>query len=248
MAPKNPRSKRKAPDVPSPETGVAPSSGMPANPPTRVRTPEEAKARSARLARITASGQLGAIQLMHIYGGPMATESLPVGELSAALSDMGAQIEKGNMASVERLLLTQAVALNTMFAELARRASKNMGEHLDATDTYLRLAMKAQSQSANTLRILGEIKNPKAPVAFVKQANITSGNQQVNNGPVTQGTTPTATSTHAHARTGENPVVTNELLVDGTHGTTNLDSGATGGASRGYQTMATVGAVHRAGD
>jgi len=241
MAPKNPRSKRKAPDVPSPETGVAPSSGMPANPPTRVRTPEEAKARSARLARITASGQLGAIQLMHIYGGPMATESLPVGELSAALSDMGAQIEKGNMASVERLLLTQAVALNTMFAELARRASKNMGEHLDATDTYLRLAMKAQSQSANTLRILGEIKNPKAPVAFVKQANITSG-------PVTQGTTPTATSTHAHARTGENPVVTNELLVDGTHGTTKLDFGATGGASRGYQTMATVGAVHRAGD
>jgi len=244
MAPKKPRSGGKVPDVPSPETGAAPANSPPADSPASQRTPEEAKVRSTRLARMTASGQLGAIQLMHIYGGPMATESLPVGDLSAALSDMVAQIEKGNMASVERLLLAQAVALNTMFAELARRASKNMGEHLGATDTYLRLAMKAQSQSANTLRILGEIKNPRAPVAFVKQANITSGNQQVNN----HGAAPIATSTHAHTHTGENPVATNELLADGTHGTTKLDFGATGGSSRGNQTMATMGAVHGTGD
>ena len=246
MAPKKPRSGDKVPDVPSPETGAAPENSPPADPPARQRTPEEAKVRSTRLARMTASGQLGAIQLMHIYGAPMATESLPVGDLSAALSDMVAQIEKGNMASVERLLLTQAVALNTMFAELARRASKNMGEHLGATDTYLRLAMKAQSQSANTLRILGEIKNPKAPVAFVKQANITSGNQQVNNGPVMQCTAPTATSTHAHTRTEEKPVTTNELL-DHQHGE-RLDTGASAEAGRGNQTLATVGAVYRAGD
>jgi hypothetical protein len=113
---------------------------------------------------------------------------------------------------------------------------------LGATDSYLRLAMKAQAQSANTLRILAEVKNPKAPVAFVKQANITSGNQQINN----HGTAPTATSTHAHARTGEKPVSTNELLVDGAHGTTKLDCGTTGGAGRGNPVLAAMGEVHRA--
>jgi hypothetical protein len=155
------------------------------------------------------------VQIAHIYGAPMATESLPVGELSAALGDMVAQIEKGNMASVEKMLVSQAVALNVMFGEFARRASQNMGSHLDATESYTRMALKAQAQSANALRILAEVKNPKAPVAFVKQANITSGNQQVNNGPVMQGTAPTATSTHAHARTHGRTVGRDERTING---------------------------------
>jgi hypothetical protein len=240
--------KGKALDPLPPETGTALANSPPADQPPRQRTPEEAKVRSARLARISTSGQLTAVQIAHIYGGPMATESLPVGDLSDALSDMVVQIGKGNMASVERMLISQAVALNVMFGEFARRASKNMGEHLDATESYTRMALKAQAQSANTLRILAEVKNPKAPVAFVKQANITSGNQQVNNGPAMQGAAPTATSTHAHARTGENPVTTNELLVDGTHGTTKLDFGTAGGAGCENPAMAALGAVHRAGD
>lgn len=49
-----------------------------------------------------------------------------------------------------------------------------MGEYLNATDTYLRLALKAQAQCRATLQTLAEIKNPR-PVAFVKQANIAHG-------------------------------------------------------------------------
>jgi len=45
---------------------------------------------------------------------------------------------------------------------------------------YLRLALKAQSQCRTTLETLAVIKNP-APVAFVRQANIAHGPQQVNN-------------------------------------------------------------------
>jgi hypothetical protein len=208
-------------------------------------SPEEiakAKERATRKARMTVDGGMASIQIMYMFGAPMACEKLSVMELGLALNDMVDQVEKGSMAGVERLLLTQAVALNTMFAELSHRAAKNLGEHLGATDTYLRLAMKAQSQSANTLRILAEVKNPKAPVAFVKQANITSGNQQINN----HGTAPTATSTHAHARTGEMPVATNELL-EHEHGKW-LDTGAASEAGGSNQTMAAVGEVHRAGD
>ena len=50
-----------------------------------------------------------------------------------------------------------------------------MGEYLLATETYLRLALKAQSQCRATLETLAAIKNP--PVIFAKQANVTTGPQ-----------------------------------------------------------------------
>jgi hypothetical protein len=53
---------------------------------------------------------------------------------------------------------------------------------LEVVDTVMRLALKAQSQSRSTIETLAEIKNP-SHVAFVKQANISNGPQQVNNGP-----------------------------------------------------------------
>ncbi|MBT2323137.1 hypothetical protein J7E62_12355 [Variovorax paradoxus] len=68
--------------------------------------------------------------------------------------------------------------MNALYTELARRASLNMGEYLAAT--YLRLAMKAQSQCRSTIEALAEMKNP--PVVFARQANISNGPQQVSNG------------------------------------------------------------------
>lgn len=63
---------------------------------------------------------------------------------------------------------------------MARRAALNMNGHLDATDELLRLALKAQAQSRATVEALAEVKNPRS-VAFVKQANIAHGHQQVDN-------------------------------------------------------------------
>jgi hypothetical protein len=47
-------------------------------------------------------------------------------------------------------------------------------------DRYLRLALKAQSQSRATVETLATVKNP--PVVYAKQANFAAGAQQVNNG------------------------------------------------------------------
>ena len=41
-----------------------------------------------------------------------------------------------------------------MFRELARRASVNMGQYTEATETYLKWALKAQSQSRATMETL----------------------------------------------------------------------------------------------
>lgn len=108
------------------------------------------------------------------------------GELS--LTDMvkslrasGEAVNRGDLRAGEAMLNAQAVALNTMFGALARRAALNMGTYMGATETYLRLALKAQSQSRATVETLAAIKNP--PMVFARQANINNGGQQqVNNG------------------------------------------------------------------
>ncbi|MFO1266895.1 MAG: hypothetical protein U1F67_09045 [Rubrivivax sp.] len=86
----------------------------------------------------------------------------------------------GDMRQAEAMLYGQAHALQTIFVSLARRAALNIGEHMGATETYLRLALKAQGQCRATLETLAAIKNP--PVLFARQANIAHGPQQVNNG------------------------------------------------------------------
>jgi hypothetical protein len=86
----------------------------------------------------------------------------------------------GNLHREEGMLAAQAHTLDALFNELARRA---VGQECMAyRETYLRLALKAQSQCRATVQTLAEVKNPQL-VAFVRQANIAAGPQQVNNAP-----------------------------------------------------------------
>ena len=89
------------------------------------------------------------------------------------------KMQAGDMQPVEAMLYGQAKTLETIFTSLARRATSQ--EYLKQFQAYLGMAMKAQAQCRATLEALAEIKNPR-PVAFVKQANISGGHQQVNNG------------------------------------------------------------------
>jgi hypothetical protein len=101
-------------------------------------------------------------------------------DLVASLRDQGDALSGGDFAGSVRMLSAQAVALNAMFSELARRAALNMGAHLGAMESYMRLALKAQSQSRATVETLAAIMSP--PVVFARQANINNGGQQqVNN-------------------------------------------------------------------
>ena len=77
------------------------------------------------------------------------------------------------------MLISQAHTLDAMFHALAQKAMTHTT--LPPYETLLRLAFKAQSQCRATFETLAEVKNPRS-VAFVKQANIAQGHQQVNNG------------------------------------------------------------------
>ena len=103
-------------------------------------------------------------------------------DLQGLCDDLGTQTKKvqdGDMRPIEGMLYQQAKTLETMFTSLARRAANQDG--LKQFQVNLTLALKAQAQCRATLEALAEIKNPR-PVQFVKQANMTTGPQQVNNG------------------------------------------------------------------
>jgi len=93
-------------------------------------------------------------------------------------------VANGDLARIERMMVAQAHSLDGLFYTLVNRsrANSNAG-HIEAAETYMKLALRAQSQCRATAEAIAEIKNP-TPMAFVKQANIAAGDQQVNNAPL----------------------------------------------------------------
>jgi hypothetical protein len=111
-------------------------------------------------------------------------------------------VQDGNLQRPKAMLMAQAQALDTLFLTLCKRSLANAreGQYLDAADRYMRLALKAQSQAVRTLEALGQLINPR-PMAFVQQANIANGPQQVNNHPASENTN-SADQTINEARNG----------------------------------------------
>lgn len=79
----------------------------------------------------------------------------------------------------EAVLIAQVHTLDAVANNLFRRAqTAQLMPHLEI---YVRLGLKAQAQCRVTVSALAEIKRPRQ-TAFVQQANIAHGPQQVNNG------------------------------------------------------------------
>lgn len=119
-------------------------------------------------------------------------------ELQAVYELLAVQTEltrRGDMKTVEAMLYGQAATLQAVFTALTRRAAR--ADQIPQFQAAMSMALKAQAQCRATLETLAEIKNPR-PVAFVKQANIANGPQQVNNGgTVSQGEQQPAAMSHA---------------------------------------------------
>lgn len=141
-------------------------------PPTR--TPDKRTLKPHELVLSPTIQSAVAIEAWSKFAGTM--------DLADLVDDLRERIKKvqgGNMQPVEAMLFGQAMTLETIFTSLARRATSQ--EYLKQFQVYLSMALKAQAQCRATLEALAEIKNPRT-VAFMKQANISGGHQQVNNG------------------------------------------------------------------
>ena len=105
---------------------------------------------------------------------------LELNELVNALSEQTRAVIGDDLSRGEAMLTVQAHTLDAIFNDLARRAALNVGEYIQAAETYMKLALRAQSQCRATWEAISTIKNP--PIAgYVGQANIAQGPQQVNN-------------------------------------------------------------------
>lgn len=142
------------------------------------RVPDPADKEAAhRKARMALSPSLNGAGVAHEYlKQPFG--DLDMGALVDCLSGGVKDVWAGDMKRAEAMLYGQAAALQAIFTNLARRA--NAQEYLKHLETYLRLALKAQSQCRATLETLATIK--AGPVVIARQANIAHGPQQVNNG------------------------------------------------------------------
>jgi hypothetical protein len=184
------------------------------------------------IARTIASPAMQASQT--IYRLHKETVGLQAELLRKTLGAQIDMVQSGNMKLSEAFLVAQAHTLDSLFNHYVRAAQTS--ETLNQFEAKLRLALRAQAQCRATLETLAEIKNPR-PVAFVQQANITTGPQQVNNGaPVS-----------AQSSRAENSEIRPNELLEQRHGEW-LDSGASSAATACNPGMATVAAVDRTTD
>ncbi len=204
------------------------------NDPSELRlTAQPGETREQKMGQIAAAGMLeNACTIKAFNKGTLG--DIGITETFRALRDRADAMSRGDLSGAEALLAAQASSLNAIFAEMARRAASNMGEYLGATETYLRLALKAQAQSRATLETLAAIK--AGPVVIARQANIAHGPQQVNNdvrGPE-----------RADVRAGDSESAQNELL--GVSDGERLDSGTAGAAGGSNPALETLESIHRA--
>lgn len=178
---------------------------------TKDEDPDEALSKTLLRPEVTAAFNIQTWEPLHTVEG-----------LRAALIQQIDEVHSGNMKRPEAMLLSQAHTLDALFNDLAQRAHGR--ETVSGCESYLRLALKAQAQCRATLETLSNIKNP--PVIFAKQANISNGHQQINNGvPTTQ------------AENNQNQP--NELLTEIPNET--LDNGRKGEAISANSSLETVG-------
>lgn len=119
---------------------------------------------------------VNAAAVMSEYAKPFGEQD--VNALADALLKSIAEVHGGDLYRCEAMLVAQAHALQSIFMNFSRRALSQ--DYLQHLESFLRLAMKAQNQCRMTLETLATIKNP--PIVYARQANVTTGPQQINNG------------------------------------------------------------------
>ena len=196
--------------------------------PNAFKVVESKDTRSQTLAKLVTGGVLSAATLKQYSG---AGEDLEVSDLVAEMKKAGDEAVAGDMKRVERMLANQMLTLDMLFNNLAQRSGRQ--DTYKGIEVLMRLALKAQAQARSTAEALALLKNP---MPYIKQANMTTGPQQVNN---TYAGGTLERSARAQAGAGNSQSEPNKLL-EADHGQ-RLDIGAQAAAGRANQKLETVG-------
>lgn len=179
-----------------------------------------------KIARAVLRPSVNAAAVISEYGKPFG--ELDVMALADVLVERSKEVSGGDMYAVEAMLIDQAHALQAIFMNFARRTLNQ--EYQKNFESFMRMALKAQNQCRMTLETLATVKNP--PVVIARQANITNGPQQINNG------------VPATSRTQE--IETAQTQLSGGCHELLPDARASGEASGTNQAMEALGKINRA--
>lgn len=205
--------------------------------PNAFKVTESKDTTSQALAKLATTSVLSAVTLKRYSG---AGDALEVPDLVTEMRRAGDEVVAGDMGRVERMLVNQAMTLDSIFNDMAQRSGRQ--DSYKGIEVLMRLALKAQAQARSTAEALALLKNP---MPYIKQANIAQGHQQVNN-------TYASASGHTSAKgdvleqsaqgrthAGNFQSEPNKLL-EADHGQ-RLDIGAQAAAGRANQKLETVG-------
>lgn len=171
---------------------------------------------------------------MQAYQGNLMGKDADLQTMVEQLRKTFSAVGRNDLSDLEAMLVSQATALQTIFTSLARRASLQV--QLRHYETFLGLALKAQSQSRATISALVDLRYPRQ-VAFVRQANIAQGAQQVNN----------ASAVTGPAARAEEIEPTQNKLLEADHGKCSggLDSAAPATTARSDPAEEAMASIHR---
>ena len=172
-----------------------------------------------------------AAHLIDAFESNLNLDGKDLNHLIEVLEHSNQKASKGDLSDVESMLMSQAATLNVIFTSLAKRASKQ--EYVPGYKTFITLAFKAQAQSRATLQALVQARRPKE-VSFIKQANITSGHQQINN-----------QNANNAINSKEIEISKNELLEEAFDGSQILDIRTKRAAAGSHQEMVTLEPINR---
>ena len=158
--------RKKAPPVPKPRKAIL------------CQADDDPEVTHRNYAQTVTAPEVAAFRILSACEQPGLKDQLDTPAMLRLLKDRGESVNRGDMTHAEQMLSAQATALQTLFTRLAERA---MGQsHMPNLESFMRLALRAQSQSRATLETLATIKSPTLVIA--RQANVSGGAMQVNNG------------------------------------------------------------------
>jgi hypothetical protein len=112
------------------------------------------------------------------FNGVIPNDDISLQYTKEILEQSFKEVQAGDLAMLEQMLIGQAFALNIAFNSLSARATRQTD--VSTMQMLMNLCFKAQNQSRATIDSLIQLKQP-SQTTFVKQANIANGHQQVNN-------------------------------------------------------------------
>lgn len=131
------------------------------------------------LARVTLDPQTRHAGLAMSFGSQMFGDRLKpeIAESSAVMGEEIGRALKGDLSLATRIHTSQAISLDALFTEMARRSGNNMGQYPEAAERYMRLALKAQAACRSTLDALARLHQPREQT--VKHVHLNRGAQAI---------------------------------------------------------------------